>query len=61
MMSYTSNNGPAHSNCIATSLKWKIGLYMADLQETKILFYTCMIFQEYLIVQHLPLTASGMR
>ncbi len=36
-----------------------IGLYKADVQETKKLFRTGMIFQEYLIVQYLPLTASG--
>ncbi len=32
---HMSNNGLAHSNCIVTCLQWKIGLYKADLQETK--------------------------
>ncbi len=32
---HTTNNGLAHSNCTVTCLQWKIGLYKADLQETK--------------------------
>ncbi len=32
---HMSNNGLAHSNCIVTYLQWKIGMYKADLQETK--------------------------
>ncbi len=58
---HMSNNGIAHSNVIATSLQWKIGLHKADLQETKKMFHIGMIFQECLIVQYLPIIESGMR
>ncbi len=54
---HTSNNYLAHSNLLTMENRSAQGRSARN----KKYFHIGMIFQEYLIVQYLPLTASGMR